>query len=95
MQWQNHDGRVNFNQEVLRQSARSFSSSSDTKSSGFYNTALKWFHPFVISLLDFDYGGHCLSLVIKYLHEVAGKNVYMYRIGRQIYQVMYEQNNFL
>ncbi|XP_022786146.1 probable helicase senataxin [Stylophora pistillata] len=73
LQWQTQDGGVIFKQKDIRQSNKARSLSGAKSSSGFYNTALAWFQPFVLSLLDFDFGEHYVSLVIRYLHNVADK----------------------
>ncbi|XP_078359214.1 uncharacterized protein LOC144643749 isoform X2 [Oculina patagonica] len=76
-QWQSdNENEETFSQEELGDSQTEtldrLSCLSDTKySRGFCKTALAWFQPFVESLLDFDSGKDCLSLVIEYLHGVA------------------------
>jgi len=78
MHWQNcyNEDEEASSQEMfgdLRET-RTLSGSSDTKhSSRFFKTALAWFQPFVQSVLDFDSCNNCLSLVINYLHNLAGK----------------------
>lgn len=74
LQWQTQDGGVKFKPKDVKQSKRVRSLSDAKSTSGFYNTALAWFQPFVLSLLDFDDGQLYVSLVIRYLHNVAGKN---------------------
>ncbi len=77
-QWQSdNEDEETFSQKELGDSQTEtldrLSCLSDTKySRGFCKTALAWFQPFVESLLDFDSGKDCLSLVIEYLHGVAG-----------------------
>ena len=70
--WQNQEDEATFSQEVLSGDSQRTRASCDTKFYNFYNTAVAWYQPFVQSLLDFDSGGDCLSLVIEYLHKVAG-----------------------
>ena len=76
MHWRNHEDEEASSQEMfgdLRET-RIVSGLSDTKhSSRFYKTALAWFQPFVQSVLDFDSHNDCLSLVINYLHDLAGE----------------------
>lgn len=76
MQWQNNEDEEASSQEIfgdLRET-RIVSGSSDTKHfSRFYKTALAWFQPFVQSVLDFDSHSNCVSHVIDYLHNLAGK----------------------
>jgi len=76
MCWNNNEDEEASSQEMfgdLRET-RTVSGSSDTKhSSRFYKTALAWFQPFVQSVLDLDSCNNCLSLVINYLHNLAGK----------------------
>ena len=79
MHWQNNVDEEASSQEMIGDlhETRTVSGSSDTKhSSRFYKTALAWFQPFAQSVLDFDdfdSCNNCLSLVINYLHNLAGK----------------------
>lgn len=76
MHWQSDEGEDSSSQEMFGDlhETRTPSGSSDTKhSSRFYKTALAWFQPFVQSVLDFDSCKDCLSLVINYLHNLAGE----------------------
>ena len=72
MHWQSSEDEEASSQEMVGDlsETRTLSGSSVAKhSSRFCKTALAWFQPFVRSVLDID----CLSLVINYLHNLAGK----------------------
>ena len=71
IQQQQSEGDATFSQDILSNSERIRLLS--CSSGRFYKTALAWFRPFVQSLLDFDSGGECVSEVVRYLHDVAGK----------------------
>jgi len=76
MHWQSSEDEEASSQEMFGDlhETRTVSGSSATKhSSRFYKTALAWFQPFVRSVLDFESHNNCLSLVIDYLHNLAGK----------------------